>query len=251
MKKAFFTLILLLLPLFLGFGQETSSKDVIVLKNGNKFIGEIVLQTDDTVIFQTNDGKRYQFQTSEIERMGQKETKPIVKATEQHLREARNFSGLIEIKGGIANSTPASVTAPNFGCSVALGSRNAFGSQAFAGIGTGIEFVLAKEKGKKMAFIPIFIQVHKNLTDNQIKPFIGTKIGYTVSTTKNYKGGTAALLSSGISIPFFRRSAINVGIFGKIQQITGTIIVRNEWGDFTKHGTSPLVSTGGVVSFQF
>lgn len=252
MKKTLFTLVLLLFPLFLGFGQEISPKDIIVLKNGNKFIGEIVLKTDDTVIFQTEDGKRFQFQTNEIARIGQEKIKPAaVESDVQQPKGSGNFGGLIEVNGGVAHSAPASVTAPDFGASVALGSRNAFGSQTFAGIGAGIELILAKEEDKKMAFIPIFIQVQKNLTNKQIKPFVGTKIGYAVSTTKNFKGGTAASLNGGISIPLSRRSAINVGIVGKIQQITGTIIERNERGDFTKHGAAPLVSAGGVVSFQF
>ena len=47
------------------FGQQNSS-DVIYLKNGEKYIGKIILNNEQIVMLETEGGKKYQFQTSEI-----------------------------------------------------------------------------------------------------------------------------------------------------------------------------------------
>ena len=249
MRKTVVTILILLLSVAASFAQEAAPKDIIILRNGDRLTGVIVLKTDETVMIQANDGKRFQFQISEIERIEQEKTKS--KAIKQRAAKSGNFGILATIDFGMAKSKEAALTAPDLGVSVALGSKNAFGSKTFAGIGTGFELIPAKAEDKKMTFIPIFLQIHKNLTDNEIKPFIGTKIGYAISVNENYKGGTIASLSGGINFPIAQRSSINAGIFGKLQQINGSIVEKNELGDFTKRGTTKLCTIGINISFIF
>lgn len=249
MIRKFFALIFFLLILTSGFGQELKPRDVIILKNGEKYSGQIILKSDETVMLQTDDGKRYQFQTAEIKEIEREKIKS--RPQQREPKSNSNLGVLAELRGGIARSKSISLTSPETETSVAIGLRNAFGSKAFVGIGSGLDFIFAKDELKKMTFIPIFIQIHKNLTDNQIKPFIGTKIGYAIGVNENYKGGLSASLSSGINIPVSGRTSINIGIFGKIQQINGAVTEWNELGEFSKNGTAPIGAVGLNFSFLF
>jgi len=249
MRKTVVTILILLLSVAASFAQEAAPKDIIVLRNGDRLTGVIVLQTDETVMIQTDDGKRFQFQIGEIERIEQEKIKS--KVNKMRPAKTGNFGVLAAMELGLAKSSEAAITAPDIDVSVAFGSKNAFGSETFAGIGAGFELIPAKAEDKRMTFIPIFLQIHKNLTNNNIKPFIGTKIGHAISVHENYKGGTFALLTSGINFPIAQRSSINAGIFGKIQQIKGSIIEKNKLGDFIKNGTTQFSTFGVNISFIF
>ena len=76
MRKTVVTILILLLSVAASFAQEAAPKDIIVLRNGDRLTGVIVLQTDETVMIQTDDGKRFQFQIGEIERIEQEKINP-------------------------------------------------------------------------------------------------------------------------------------------------------------------------------
>ena len=78
MRKTVVTILILLLSVAASFAQEAAPKDIIVLRNGDRLTGVIVLQTDETVMIQTDDGKRFQFQIGEIERIEQEKIKSNV-----------------------------------------------------------------------------------------------------------------------------------------------------------------------------
>ena len=63
--------------LFVSFSlhAQKANEDVIWLKNGEKYTGEIVLRNADIVMLKTADGKQFQFQVSEIEKITQQERK--------------------------------------------------------------------------------------------------------------------------------------------------------------------------------
>ena len=82
-------------------------------------------------------------------------------------------------------------------------------------------------------------------------PFIASHAGYAFKLNENYGGGAYFKLSSGASFQITEKTAFNIGLFGKIQQISGTIIEQNHLGEFTGEGNAKMYSTGLNVSFIF
>lgn len=244
----FFVIFFLLFGITVILAQEATPQSTVYLKNGDVFKGRILMSTDEVMMIQTDDGKRYQFLTSEIERISEDRQK---KDSRQIGKES-NFGVIIDLEGGIANASTENIrNSPLISGSAALGTKNLFNSNTFAGLGTGVEFIFPKNEGKNLILLPIFIQLNKTFTDNPIKPFIGTKTGYSFGLNKEYKGGVFIKLSGGANFSISEKTSVNLGVFGKIQQISGLIIEKNEWGEFVKNGTTPLYSIGLNFAFIF
>ncbi len=241
-------LFMFLVSIATSFAQEANPRNTIFLKNGDSFKGQILMRTDEIIIIQTDDGKRYQLQLSEIDRI-QQDMKSIDK---DGTGKASNFGGIIDLEGGLAYaSTEGLQYSPATSATIALGVRDFLKSNVFAGLGSGVQVVFSKNENKNLLLLPLFIQLNKTFTNNSVKPFIGTKAGYAFSLNKEYQGGVLFKLAGGAAFSISRRLSFNVGVFGKIQQISGTVIERNELGKFVKQGTTPLYSTGLNLGFIF
>ncbi|HHT21776.1 MAG TPA: hypothetical protein GXZ87_00470 [Bacteroidales bacterium] len=243
-------LVILLVITNTAFAQESIVRDVILLKSGEKVQGKIISQTDKVLTLKTDDGKRFQFQLSEIVSIEQEETtrKPEVKPTQHQ----GNFTGIIEINGGVASAKATPIPAsPAMAVSLAFGSKNAFGSNGFLGLGVGYETSLAKNNSNKLTFLPVFILLQKTFTTNKTAPFIASHVGYTFKLNENYGGGAYFKLSGGVNFQIAEKTAFNIGLFGKIQQISGTIIEQNHLGEFMGEGNTKLYSAGLSLSFIF
>ena len=231
------------------FAQEPSVKSTVYLKNGTVFNGEILMKSDDVMVMKTDDGIRYQFQMSEIDRVehGQKRVeKPKSEAKQS------NFSGILEINGAFAKAAIEGLEfSPQFSANLALGTRDMLKTKTFVGIGTGFELIPLKYNNKELAFIPIFVQISKTLNNKPISPFIGLKSGYSFNLNKEYKGGVLLQLTSGVNVKLNNYKSLNVGIFGKIQEVSGTITENNEYGSFTKQGSTKIINVGISAGFAF
>lgn len=248
MRKAILTSLIFWLLSLMIFSQEANPKSVVFLKNGESLKGQVLMKTSEVLVLQTDDGGRYQFQLSEIDKIEQGR-KSIEK---ESTGEISNFAGIIELNGGLAYaSLEGAQFSPLISGTVALGSRDFLKSTFFAGIGTGMEAVFSKEDNENLLLVPLFIRLNKTFTDNSIKPYFGTDAGYAFCLNKEYKGGVLFKLTGGANFSVSRKLSFNVGVFGKIQQISGTVIEKNEWGEFLKQGTTPLYSTGLSFAFLF
>lgn len=247
MRRFVFSIIFSLSSFAVLFAQEMKSQDVLHLKNGEVFKGMIMLKTDDVVVLNTDDGKRYQFQLSDIEKLGQE----IPKTRTEKNKLPSSFATLVELNGGISSVPIASFqTTPMFSCSVALGSKDTFGTNTFAGIGLGYEAVFSKSD-KTMSFLPIFVQIHKNLSNKPINPYVGMKSGYALCFNDEFTGGAFVCLALGINFRLADEKSFNLGLLGKIQSVSGTIIERNELGEFTTQGSTPMYTFGLNIGFIF
>lgn len=231
-----------------NFAQESSVKSKVYLKNGTVFNGEILMTTDGVMVMQTDDGKRYQFQISEIDRVEQ----GLKKEETAQSDVLRNFSGTLEINGGFAKAPIEGFRfSPQFSATIALGTKNFLKTKTFVGIGTGFELIPLQYNPEELTFIPIFIQINKILSNGTTSPFVGLKSGYSFSLNNAYKAGMLVQLASGVNFKISNDKSLNVGIFGKIQEISGTIIENNEHGSFVKHGATKILNGGLSLGFLF
>ena len=223
----------------------------ITLKNGETYRGEIVLRTEEMVMLKTKDGIRYQFQTREIEKIG---AENILKSEETANAKINrgSFAGMMDAAGGVAfaNATPIGHM-PTMNFTLAFGSRNAFGTNAFAGAGAGYVTVAGNESVKIQSFIPLFFQINMPLNNTKISPAIGSKAGYLFSLNDEYKGGAFLNLSGGIIYKLTSITSLYFGLYAEALGISGTVIENNELGEFTKQGNATVYSLGFKCSFLF
>lgn len=228
--------------------QDTVRQDIIYLKNGEIYRGEIVLKTDEVLMLKTEDGRRYQFQLTEIEKIRQEYK--LEKKNQRDSLNQRGFGGILNLNGGAAWAPGAFNISPAGAVSVAIGTKSTFNSNAFLGIGAGYEAVFGIQK-KEIGFLPLFIQLHTSLNKNKLSPALGTKIGYAFSLNDLYKGGALAHISGGINYNISSSSAFFLGAFGQVRGIYGTVTEKNQWGEFTAQSNAPLYSFGVSASYIF
>lgn len=230
---------------------QESHVDVITLKNGDIYRGKIVLQTDDIIIFKTADGRRYQFQIHEIKEIGKG---TVVGKTEEDLGEQAkgNFGTMLDVNGGFAFAPAIQIgSSPIMNVSFALGSRKAFATNAFVGIGAGYETIFGSEAINNLSYLPLFLQTQIPLDNKKINPAIVSKAGYKFALNNRYKGGVFFNLSGGLDYNVTKNFSFFVGLFGQIQKISGTVIETNELGKFSKPGNALIHSTGLKAAFMF
>jgi len=250
MKKniAFFTLFFILS--FHVFSQETNREDIIFLNNGETYKGEIVLRTNDFLMLKTRDGKRFQFPINEISKIEQKNKERGTAGTSDSTVTG-NFAGIINLSGGVSSAPGAFSTSPVMNISMAFGTRNAFGTKAFLGLGIGYESIFGIENSN-LGYIPVFIQIHKSLNNKKkLNPAFGAKTGYAFALNEIYKGGPLLQISGGTNYILTRTSGLFFGIFCQVRQINGSMTEQYKWGNFSAKGNGALYSAGLTASFIF
>lgn len=250
MKKIIPLIILLLLFSFHIFSQEKKREDIILLKNGETYRGEIVLKTNDILMLKTHDEKRFQFPINEISKIEQKNNEQgTAQTTDSTINKC--FAGIINLSGGISSAPGAFSSSPVMNISMAFGSRNAFGTKAFLGLGIGYESIFGVENSD-LDYIPVFIQIHESLkSKNKWSPAFGAKTGYAFAVNSQYKGGPLIQISAGANYKLTETSGMFFGVFSQVRQINGTMTEQNKWGDFTSKGNGALYSAGLTASFIF
>ncbi len=249
MKRITIILSFCLLVSLSGFAQQTATQSVITLKTGERYRGEIVLRTDDIVMLKTGDGKRYQFQTAEIEKIRQETIREIQVDNDEHKIVKNLFGGIISLNGGVASASGAISISPSTNISLAMGSRNAFRTGAFLGLGIGLETIFAKNN--TFNYMPVFIQIHSHIPKISKNLACGIKTGYDFALNKVYKGGPMAEITGGLNYPLTDASGLFFGLYGQIRQINGQVTETTPWGKFTGTNNAALYNLGLKASFLF
>lgn len=244
MRRIILITIALFLILTKSQAQENHALDVIVLKNGEKIEGRIADRSANSLTIHTYDNKRFQFQLSEIERIDNI-TPKTKQLSDTRSERKTNFAGLAEINGGISKSASANLSvSPTTSVSLAFGTIHAIGFKSFLGIGAGYETVIRSERNHTLSSIPIFLVAQIPFTGGNISPFVRGKAGYAFRTAGNYEGGFFAGLTTGAILRLSGKTALCVGIYGKTEQIVGTVVESNEFGKYITQGKTQLPSWG-------
>lgn len=230
------------------FSQQPAQEDVIYLKNGEKYNGEIVLKTDEIVMLKTHDGKRFQFQLSEIKEISKENVK--MEEVGENVPKG-NFAGLLQVNGGISSIKGGISSSPSINASLAFGSKNAFHSSTFLGVGVGYETIFVAQENETLSFLPLFIQIKSILNDKKLSPAVNLKTGYAFHLQNEYKGGLFIHISGGLNYKVTEGSDLYFGLFCQTQRTYGSITETFPQGTFTSKTNGLINSVGLTTAFTF
>lgn len=251
-------LYVLVLTLFLSFqlwGQESVVLDRITLNTGEIYIGEIVVKTADIVMIKSLNGTRYQFQLVEVKKIDKTNTSGLAKnQTANRMVDAQidgNFSGQLEITGGISSAKFAFTTSPNAQVSLTFGNKKVFGKDLFLGIGAGYNNTFIESSATSLALIPVFVRLQSTLTKGRTAPFVGVDAGYAFSLNPNFGGGSLIKVSIGIVSRLNYKTALIIGVYAGLNSISGNLTETNDLGTFTYYNSTMMQNVGVKLGLQF
>lgn len=248
MRKAFSIVIFVLLFCSPILGQQKLN-DVIYLKNGEKHVGKITLQNEQIVMLETNDGKRFQFQTSDIDKITQEEF--VNSGAGYQEGNQGSFAGLFQLSGGLSTLKGALATRPSTDFSLAFGTKKAFEKDIFLGLGAGFENVFDGNNHQNISFLPLFAQIKNVFSSKKISPATNVKFGYAFPLQKSYSGGLYLHTSGGASIKTTENSNIYFGLYFQLQQTYGNIAETLPQGIFTSKSDAVINNFGILTAFIF
>lgn len=176
-----FLLLICLALCGVAFGFSQNYQDVVYLKNGSVIRGVVVEQVPGVSLkVQTSDGNMFVYEMSEVEKMT-KEASP-----RQYGRQGNNYGGLQNLSRGYRPNGYRGFMELGGGPGVGdygdgfVSFSTSHGGQIspyfFLGAGIGFDYHF----GWETISIPIFADLRANFLDNNITPYFGMKIGYSV-----------------------------------------------------------------------
>jgi hypothetical protein len=224
--------------------QTNTPKSVIMLKNGSVFTGEIIVQTESTVVFKTADGTRYQFPVAEIENIRQQniEIQDTVAVVHTYFTDKEtDFKMMINLNGNKFFKSRGIGDAAALLAELLLGMNNIAGQNWFLGIGAGYENIFLSPADINL--LKLFFRMQKIfLNEQKISPFASLDLGYSLISNDKWSGGILTKATGGISINIgkgnFLFFGINIGVQGcktTLFQTYGDKIYRYEGTTFLPH----------------
>lgn len=176
-----FLLLICLALCGVAFAFSQNYQEVVYLKNGSIIRGVVVEQVPGVSLkIQTSDGNVFVYQMSEVEKIS-KEAAP-----RQYGRQSNHYGGQQGFKGGYRPNGYRGFM--EFGGGPGVGDygdgfvsfSTSHGGQIspyfYLGAGIGFDYHV----GYQTFFLPIFADLRANFLDNNITPYFGAKIGYSV-----------------------------------------------------------------------
>lgn len=246
-----FSFILLFIIIALPLQAQNLTKEIIWLKNGEVYQGKIVMQNEQILMLQTENGKRYQFLISDVEKI---EIQPYKSHTQNvKLKNENSQLGICaEISGGLITKNRTFLpVSPNYGFAIAVGTQKMFGTKAFAGAGVGLDIISLSNKKGSFYTIPFFLQINMPLGSGKVLPAVVGKAGYVISLDDDYKSNLYFNLSGGVNVKIENMYNLFVGLYIRQIGLYGKVTEKNELGTFIKNGNAPLTSTGLQIAFLF
>ena len=251
-----YLLFFLFLFLFSGtiLSQQPTLKDKITLKTGEVYTGEIILKNDAIVMLKTVDGTRFQFPLSEISKID----KEIAVITSKFdtipttpNQKSQNFSGILELSGGISSAKFSFDPSFNSQASLIFGNKSILGQQTFLGVGVGFNSSYITSNSTTISFLPVFLRWQTTLTKNRTAPFLGVDAGYSFAMNDDFGGGPLVKISAGIIRKLNYKTSLMFGFYGSVNSIYAHLIETNTLGTFSYYAQTSLVSYGAKIAFQF
>lgn len=243
---------ILVLTFFLSlqlWGQESNTVDKITLKTGEIYTGEIVVKTPDMVMLKAKSGTRYQFQLSEVKSIEKTvETDSTIQSANSIAPNPTegNFSGLLDVSGGIASAQNIFTSLPNTQASLTFGNKKVLGKDIFVGVGVGynVTFIPTGTVG----LIPVFLRIQHTLNKSKTAPYISMDAGYSFSSGSAVGGGTLVKISFGIVHRLNYKTSFIAGIYGGLNSILGN---QTDQNGYSYYGNTTMQSTGIKLGLQF
>lgn len=259
MKKIFFTFSLLLLIAASLYAQE-KRMDIVVLNTGNTYVGSIVVQNDDIVILQTNDGTRFQFSNTEIKEIkkneiyhesddfSQKESPEILDLSNDNIRM------MINVSGGASFAEKAFSLSPSLQAGLLFVKDNIFGKALLGGVEIAYQAIFLKEENTEsqtISFLPLSLHLQYNFSSKRHHPFVGIDTGYAFSLSEAYKGGISTKISAGYSYRLSYRTVLYTGFYYGLQMISTNLTENFNKEEYNYFGKTVINNFGIKLALQF
>jgi len=230
---------------------ETPATDKVVLKSGTVYYGQILVQNDEIVLLKANDGKRFQFQRSDVKEVALNVARVVpLNADSAETDDVGNMCGVIEATSSVAYAGNYIDASPAIGVHLLFGTKMVDDLPYFAGIGTGVEMIFAS--GVTQGFIPLFARFQKRFNERNVSPYAGVDAGYAFAIGNNdCKGGPMATISAGIGIKAGSSSQFLIGVDLGIRDIKGKLTEDNSHGNYIYEGHTSLFMGGLRIALQF
>lgn len=239
----------------ISVNAQTGTADKITLKTGEVFVGNIQVKNAELVLIQSFDGSRFQFPNSEIKSIEKVDLNKLnTKADsldEDSYYEDKVIFGLAELSPNISSAKNKLSVAPGGQLSLTFGTKLFKQKSIFTGVGIGLTSVMNTKEDETISFLPIFLALKTNLTDNINTPYILFRAGYSLALTDEMKGGLYSRLSAGWSHKLHENTTLLVGVHTEVQNFSGNLIETNENGSYSFYGDSGLLSFGLNIGLEF
>lgn len=222
----------------------------ITLRNGDIFIGNILVENEQVVMFQTKEGNRFQFPQNEVKSIQNIQEGDI---SEQNDTEYSKFTMMPDIRTGFSYSKESYQWAQEMQISLTLGGINFFIPNSFLGIGAGYRgiFTFDYNNNEIINFLPLFIQFRSTFTDKKLTPYIEMRGGYSFALTDNFGGGVLFEASAGISLKINNHNSFQAGIYAGLHSFSGNLTEEKEFGIFEYYGKTTSKQAGIKISVNF
>ena len=248
-------LFLFIFVLSVSSNAQTETADKITLKTGEVFVGNIQVRNAELVLIQSLDGGRYQFPNSEIKSIEKVDLNKFNPKTDDLVdnshHEDKVIFGLAELSGGVSSAKNKLSVAPGGQLSLTFGVKLFEQKSIFTGVGIGLTSVLNTEEDETISFLPVFLALKTNLTDNTNTPYLQFRAGYSLALTDEMKGGLYSRLSVGWSHKLQESTTLLVGLHTDVQAFSGNLIETNQNGTYSFYGNSGLLNFGLNIGIEF
>jgi len=192
----------------------TVQAEVVVLQSGMCKEGNILLQNEDIVMLQDNEGRKFQFPRTEVTEIRQSEQITEIQPETIATSEKGNCALRLDFSGG--GLFVPSLRNGGFGAvDIQIGTRHIGSQSIFLGGSVGYELAAA---GTMHHFLPLMVVVSVPLIEGKHAPELGAALGYGFAIKSPTQGGMAAKLDASWRYQYNASSALLLGVQARFQQ---------------------------------
>ena len=228
-----------------------SQAAVVVLKNGKRIDGEILINNADVVIVRDNNGARFQYPATEVLSIEEKNTTETAEVPQQ-VEEKKTQGGkkvtFLVDWGDAGAFIPNEANGGYFGGELLIGSRYIGQKSIFLGGGLNVECMFIPNN--TYVFLPLQVAVKVPFIEGKHSPYVGANIGYGFGV-KNCKGGIYTSAEVGYRYAFNNRASMYVGLRVQFQQATMTAATKVDETTFNDYSGRNFVTFGSQFGISF
>lgn len=223
--------------------------EVLLLRSGKTIEGEILLQNDDVVIIQIQDGSRYQYPTSDVNEIRKVVPEKELTTPENKVSpKGKKASLRIELSEGAAY-----IPAVGFGeytdIGIQIGSHQIMNRRVFVGGGIGFRATVIDRHS--YLFLPLQVTASIPFTASTHAPFVGMTLGYGFALKGAAQGGITAGVRIGWLYNINNQMSLTLGADVGWQQARISVSEEIEANTYTYKTDKNIVTFGIQLGLQF
>lgn len=223
-----------------------SMAEVIVLRSGQRILGEIVLQNEEVVIVRGTNGMRHQYPMNEVSGISAEEEKLEEKKSEIEEKK-KTVAVRLQVMGGVLY-VPQIGWGGQAGADLVMGA-NILEDKLFVGGTIGYR-AKAIEKNA-YSFIPLQISISSVLGNKHNAPTVGLNMGYGFAANTRTQSGICAGAEVGWCLEINEDTRLSLGLNTEWQQAHTDVKQTIENKTYTNYMGVNFISFGAKVVIHF